>query len=58
MPSVHTQDPGARATEAERMAKLAGSPENVEAVVAFLQKRAPDFARFRTPGGGPAGGGG
>jgi len=36
-------------TEARLMAKLAGSPENVEAVVAFLQKRAPDFARFRSP---------
>jgi enoyl-CoA hydratase/carnithine racemase len=34
-------------TEAELMAKLAGSPENVEAVVAFLEKRPPDFARFR-----------
>ena len=34
-------------TEAQLMAKLAGSPENVEAVVAFLEKRAPDFARFR-----------
>jgi enoyl-CoA hydratase/carnithine racemase len=37
-------------TEARLMTKLAGSPENVEAVTAFLQKRAPDFARFRTPG--------
>jgi enoyl-CoA hydratase/carnithine racemase len=35
-------------TEAERMAKLAGSPENVEAVMAFLEKRAPDFSRFRS----------
>ena len=34
-------------TEALLMAKLAGSPENVEAVLAFLEKRAPDFARFR-----------
>jgi enoyl-CoA hydratase/carnithine racemase len=34
-------------SEAELMTKLAGSPENVEAVMAFLQKRAPDFARFR-----------
>jgi enoyl-CoA hydratase/carnithine racemase len=38
-------------TEAELMVKLAGSPENVEAITAFLQKRAPDFARFRTPPG-------
>jgi enoyl-CoA hydratase/carnithine racemase len=39
----------ALATEAEGMARLAGSPENVEAVTAFLQKRPPDFARFRVP---------
>ncbi len=38
-------------TEAALMAKLAGSPENVEAVVAFLEKRPPDFERFRSPGG-------
>jgi enoyl-CoA hydratase/carnithine racemase len=38
----------ALATEAELMEKLAGSPENVEAVRAFLEKRAPDFARFRS----------
>ena len=29
------------------MAKLAGSPENVEAVTAFLQKRKPDFKQFQ-----------
>jgi enoyl-CoA hydratase/carnithine racemase len=38
-------------TEAELMAQRAGSPENVEAVLAFLQKRPPDFARFRSGGG-------
>ena len=38
-------------TEAALMAKLAGSPENIEAVVAFLEKRPPDFARFRSPAG-------
>ena len=37
-------------TERELMARLAGSPENVEAVVAFLQKRPPDFGRFRARG--------
>ena len=25
----------------------AGSPENVEAITAFMQKREPDFAQFR-----------
>jgi len=29
------------------MKEMAGSPENREAIAAFLQKRAPDFARFR-----------
>jgi enoyl-CoA hydratase/carnithine racemase len=29
------------------MHRLAGSPENIEAVTAFLQKRAPDFKQFR-----------
>lgn len=29
------------------MAKLAGSPENVEAITAFLEKRSPDFKQFR-----------
>jgi enoyl-CoA hydratase/carnithine racemase len=38
----------ARACEDDGMAKLAGSPENVEAVTAFIEKRPPDFARFRT----------
>lgn len=37
----------ARAIEDERMMALAGSPENVEAVTAFLQKREPDFKQFR-----------
>ncbi|TFG95666.1 MAG: enoyl-CoA hydratase [Myxococcales bacterium] len=48
---LRSREAGVRAalvSEAELMTKLAGSPENVEAVVAFLQKRAPDFARFRT----------
>jgi len=39
----------ALATESEGMRRLAGSPENVEAVTAFLQKRAPDFKQFRKP---------
>jgi len=29
------------------MTKLAGSPENIEAVTAFIEKRAPNFAQFR-----------
>jgi enoyl-CoA hydratase/carnithine racemase len=29
------------------MMKLAGSPENIEAVTAFIEKRAPNFAQFR-----------
>ncbi len=29
------------------MAKLAGKPENIEAVMAILEKRAPDFSQFR-----------
>ena len=37
----------ARKIEDERMMQLAGSPENVEAVKAFLEKRAPDFKQFR-----------
>jgi 1,4-dihydroxy-2-naphthoyl-CoA synthase len=31
------------------MAVMAGSPENREAVTAFLQKREPDFRQFRKP---------
>lgn len=37
----------ARHAEDEGMARLAGSPENVEAVTAFIQRRAPDFKQFR-----------
>ena len=33
--------------EEEGMSRLAGSPENVEAIRAFLEKRAPDFKQFR-----------
>jgi enoyl-CoA hydratase/carnithine racemase len=33
--------------EDEAMTRLAGSPENVEAVTAFMQKRKPDFKQFR-----------
>jgi len=37
------------ADEAETagMAAQAGSPENVEAITAFMQKRKPDFRKFR-----------
>lgn len=38
----------ARKTEDHLMAQLAGSPENIEAVTAFMQKRKPDFKQFRT----------
>jgi enoyl-CoA hydratase/carnithine racemase len=37
----------ARLIEDELMMKLAGSPENIEAVTAFMQKRDPDFKQFR-----------
>jgi len=37
----------ARAIEDELMAQQAGSPANVEAVTAFLQKRPPDFRKLR-----------
>jgi enoyl-CoA hydratase/carnithine racemase len=37
----------ARAIENETMMERAGSPENIEAIMAFLEKRPPDFAQFR-----------
>ena len=37
----------ARRAEDDGMTIAAGSPENVEAVTAFLQKREPDFRQFR-----------
>jgi enoyl-CoA hydratase/carnithine racemase len=37
----------ALAVEEEGMRSLAGSPENIEAVKAFLEKRKPDFRQFR-----------
>lgn len=40
----------ARKVEDAGMTQLAGSPENVEAITAFLQKREPDFAQFRRKG--------
>jgi enoyl-CoA hydratase/carnithine racemase len=33
--------------EHAEMKRLVGSPENVEAIQAFMQKRAPDFRQFR-----------
>ena len=33
--------------EDEEMRRQAGTPENIEAVTAFMQKRAPDFKQFR-----------
>lgn len=37
----------ARALERAGMAKLFGSPENREAIAAFVEKRRPDFRKFR-----------
>jgi len=37
----------AREIEDAEMARLGGSPENIEAITAFLQKRDPDFRQFR-----------
>jgi enoyl-CoA hydratase/carnithine racemase len=37
----------ARKIEDRLMMQLAGSPENIEAVTAFMQKRDPDFKQFR-----------
>jgi len=37
----------AREVEDAEMMRLAGSPENIEAVTAFMQKRDPDFKQFR-----------
>jgi len=37
----------AREIEDSEMMRLAGSPENIEAVTAFMQKRDPDFRQFR-----------
>jgi len=37
----------ARDAEVDGMQRMAGSPENREAVAAFLQKREPDFRQFR-----------
>ena len=37
----------ARSLEDEEMSQQAGSPENVEAITAFMQKREPDFKQFR-----------
>ncbi len=37
----------ARRCEDAEMMKQAGSPENIEAITAFMQKREPDFKQFR-----------
>lgn len=45
---AHTQGiQAAMAIEREGMQKLAGGPENIEAVMAFMEKRKPDFSKFR-----------
>ena len=47
--AVHRESiAAARRVEDEAMRKQAGSPENVEAITAFMQKREPDFKQFRT----------
>ena len=38
---------GALEIEHDEMSKLAGSPENIEAIKAFIEKRTPDFRQFR-----------
>ena len=38
---------GALEIEHDEMSKLVGSPENIEAVKAFIEKRSPDFRQFR-----------
>jgi enoyl-CoA hydratase/carnithine racemase len=43
----------ALAAEDEGMRALAGSPENIEAVKAFLEKRPPDFKQFRRGASAP-----
>ena len=43
MESVHS----ANDIEQEAMMRLAGSAENIESVMAFLEKRQPDFKQFR-----------
>jgi enoyl-CoA hydratase/carnithine racemase len=40
----------AREVEDRLMMELAGSPENIEAITAFVQKREPDFKQFRKKG--------
>ncbi len=43
----HSGIEAARRAEDDGMVKYAGSPENLEAVMAFMEKRAPDFKKFR-----------
>ncbi|HEB91735.1 MAG TPA: enoyl-CoA hydratase [Deltaproteobacteria bacterium] len=46
--SFHTEQVArARRMEDEAMARLFGSPENREAIQAFIEKREPDFRQFR-----------
>ncbi len=48
---VHHRESIRKAVEVENaaMMELAGSPENVEAITAFIEKRKPDFKQFRVP---------
>jgi enoyl-CoA hydratase/carnithine racemase len=48
MRQVHLQNVHAAVDrEQDEMMRLAGSPENIESVMAFLEKRQPDFKQFR-----------
>ncbi|MBB3045969.1 enoyl-CoA hydratase/carnithine racemase [Litorivivens lipolytica] len=48
MRQVHLQNVhSANDREQDEMMRLAGSPENIESVMAFLEKRQPDFKQFR-----------
>ena len=45
MAPLHAIDRAMRA-EHEAMARQVGSPENIEAITAFIEKREPDFRKL------------